>query len=393
MTNSFCAPALLKNDNYTFEVLAEIEAKDIAFMNSFNETKTRHILELLSTKSAQFKIIKVASGNTPFLYFLLEILPISLEKIDQKEACFINKVGLKLLNLHKFSIAHPCFSMLYDFDFCFFDPYLVSDNLKIELIGRGIEKASTLLNISIVTIPFARPIANISHILLTQLGYTLPVQDFTMELDLPKIWTSFDDYLISLKKKYHKRAQNIIDKGKNLSYKNLSLDEIKLYNNTIFELYKQVISTQKFVADTAQHNHFVILKEIYKDDFMLEGIFSAEKLIGFNSYFIENQKVLVHYIGFDYSQNELFDIYFNILFRNVKVGINLGKQSINFGRTSLEAKASLGAKPKYHSNYFKTFGLTKILASQVIKQVKSHETNAWKSRQPFKNEVLVLEEA
>ena len=36
--------------------------------------------------------------------------------------------------------------------------------------------------------------------------------------------------ITSLKKKYYKRAQNILDKGKILNYKNLSLDEIKQYN-------------------------------------------------------------------------------------------------------------------------------------------------------------------
>jgi hypothetical protein len=388
MNNRLCTP-LDANNNYNYELLSALSATDINWIVKHDTTKAAHIQALLASKSQCFNVIKVTKNQTAYIYFLFEILPISLDQIDKKNLSFINKVGLKLLKCHQFKLAFPAFSMLYDFDFCIADVTLVTESLKLELIASAIESVNTKQDLSIVTFPIQGISSQNTHQLISQFGYELPIQDFTMELDLDPEWTNFDHYLATLKKKYFKRANAIILKGKGLEFKALSLAEIIKNNDKINALYLQIVKAQAFVANTALPNHFVILKEIYKEDFVLEGIFVNGKMVGFSSYFIQNQQLSVHYIGLDYSQNDTFDLYFNILFRMVQIGIETKKTCINFGRTSLEAKASLGAKPKYLSNYFKTFGLTKIIEKQIIKQAKSIESNAWKTRNPFKNEILI----
>ena len=159
MKDIFCAPFHSKNNKYTFEILKELQIEDIVWMENLDFPKAKHIQVLINSSNSQFKIIKVTENKLNCLYFLFEILPISINEINQNDLSFINKIGLKLLKCYKFNLAHPSFSVLYDFDFCISDTSKVTENQKIELIAETIDTISSTLDVSIVTYPIQSEIS------------------------------------------------------------------------------------------------------------------------------------------------------------------------------------------------------------------------------------------
>lgn len=392
MRPPFC-PLNKTTQKYSFETLKKLSSTDIEWISNYNLVKSKHITQIIKNNPEQYRIIKVSTNAVPILYYLLEIIPIDINEIYTQKQNLWGKISAHLLSWHKFNIAHPTYSVLYDFDFCVYNPEFVDDNLKVSLIAQSLDKIACKLDINIVTLTGNTNMSPFTLATIEKLGFEQPIQDFTMELILSKEWFHFDDYLASLKRKYLKRAQNIRQKANELNFVKLSLEAIKHNADLINKLYLQVLQSQKFIAGTAHIDHFSQLKEIYNEQFELEGIYHNNNLIGFISYFNFNNELCIHYIGLDYSQNETFDIYFNILFRTIELGISLKKNTINYGRTSLDAKASLGANPSFKNTYMKTFGITKLIKNQIIKQLESLESNSWKTRKPFKTDISVLEEA
>ena len=92
----------------------------------------------------------------------------------------------------------------------------------------------------------------------------------------------------------------------------------------------------------------------------------------------------MYYVGFDYDANATCQLYFNLLFSGLERAIQLKKKTLKMGRTSFDAKASLGATA--HSvdysiklSHLKTFILRKFGA-----YFTSLEDKRWKQRNPLK---------
>jgi hypothetical protein len=390
MKANFCLiqPA---GNNYKYEIIEKFNQNDIEWLEKQNIITAKHLQIILNNSKGQHKIIKISNEKNTLLYFLLEIINLKLDELKPQKQGFFAKINAFFLKNHSLNVAIPTYSNLYDFDFCIADKSLINNDLKLVLIAQSLEILKNKLEFNIVAFQANANYNHTNKLELQSLGYETPIQDFTMEIDLAENWKSFADYQITLKKKYNKRAKDIRANGADLTYKNLDIVELKQYSAKMHGLYLSVIKSQKFIAGTAQLNYFVVLKEIYGDQFFAEGIFLNNEMVGFISYFIFEKYLDIHYIGIDYDFNEKHDIYFNILFRTIEIGINNKLLAINYGRTSLDAKASLGAIPKNKITYIKTFGLTKIIKNLLIKKAKSFESNTWKTRKPFKSETEIME--
>lgn len=393
MKSSFC-PLSKKKDKIHFQIIEKLNIDDLVWLKARDEKKASYLQYLHRSYPDKFKLIKMHDKDNTLLVFPLEIIHINLSELYQEKAGIIGSISKKLLSFCKFNIAHPTYSLLYDFDFSIADDRLINATDKHDLIIKGIEKISKELNINIVTIPTGSELNKYSEKLFKKEGYERPLEDFTMEMQVDAEWKCFEDYIAALKRKYSKRAVTIRKKGKDLTLKTLSLADIKAQEVHIYELYKQVVSKQKFLAGTAPQDHFTALKEAFGEDFVFEAQYDAEgNMLAFLTYFRSETILNIHYVGLDYAKNDALDLYFNLLFRAVEIGIKEQKCAINLGRTSLDAKASLGANPKMHYTYVKTNGLSKIVKRCAAHQVAKLENNSWKIRKPFKADVSVLEEA
>src|SRR5690606_23728288 len=86
-------------------------------------------------------------------------------------------------------------------------------------------------------------------------------------------WKSERDYTDDLSKKYrdqHKRARK---KNNDVTMRKLSLSEIIANNHKIYELYFNVAKNAPFNTFWLARNHFIALKELLRDKFLLYGYF------------------------------------------------------------------------------------------------------------------------
>jgi DNA-binding ferritin-like protein (Dps family) len=214
---------------------------------------------------------------------------------------------------------------------------------------------------------------------------TLP-DDLTMEMEIPDSWQNIENYAQNLSKKYRQRFKKIQTSAQNIDRKELNLEEIESNAQQIFKLYEQVVEQQSIRIGIVSPEYFVEMKRSMGDNFKIIAYLKEEKLVAFASYiFYENQTFEIHYIGFDYKENEAHQIYLNILFDGLVIGINTKQKSVELGRTARLAKASLGAKPVYlHSYYAMRLGLPAIVFGVLSYFFGNKMGEDWKNRNPMK---------
>lgn len=392
MKSIFCSTR--KSYKTYFQTLDKLSIDDLVWLKSRDALKASFLEHLIAKYPQRIKLVKVHDGENNLLFFPLETIQINLSELYEQKPGLLNSIGQKILSMCTFKIAHPSYSLLYDFDFSIANTDIVVASEKYSLMIKALESVAKELDINILTVPVGLHRSHTLEKVIQKEKFELPVQDFTMELNLEPSWKCFADYTNDLKRKYNKRAIAIRKKAEPLSIKSLGANELVQYQDRINQLYAQVIKKQKFIAGTAPQEHFIDLKNIYSDRFIFEAVFDPHgEMMAFISYFVESEQLQIHYVGIDYNSNEKYDLYFNLLFRAIEQGIERQKSNINFGRTSLDAKASLGANPKYRNTYVKTYGLSKLIKKCVAYHIAKLENNSWKLRKPFKNDASVLEEA
>jgi superoxide dismutase len=209
--------------------------------------------------------------------------------------------------------------------------------------------------------------------------------DVTMEITRRQHWNTFDDYLNDLTKKYFKRAKKIMQAFDGVVVKELSAAEILENAAEIERLYWNVVNKQKVRLGTINAAYLYELKEDLKQNFELHVLYCNHVMIGFYTYIFYNTEMETHYIGLDYSYNNIHKTYFNILFLSVQKMIERKYEKVELGRTSKEAKANLGAYPKQIFNYIKVKNpLAKITLQYFLKRFNRSENQKQLERSPLK---------
>jgi hypothetical protein len=167
-----------------------------------------------------------------------------------------------------------------------------------------------------------------------------------MVLALRDEWKSEQDYVNAMSKKYRTQFKRSRTKAKGIEKRELGLEEIKEQEDKLQELYLHVASNAPFNSFFLPKNHFSVLKEKLLADFMLFGYFMDGQLIGFKT-MISNGNVLdTYFLGYDDTIQKEKMLYLNMLYDMTSHAIHNGFSKIVFGRTALEIKSSIGAKPE-----------------------------------------------
>ena len=164
--------------------------------------------------------------------------------------------------------------------------------------------------------------------------------------------------------------------------KELCLEEIIEQEDKLQELYLHVASNAPFNTFYLPKQHFSVLKEKLLSDFMLVGYFLDEQLIGFKT-MISNGEVLdTYFLGYNDTIQKGKMLYLNMLYDMTSHAIHNGFSKIIFGRTALEIKSSIGARPE------EMVGLMKH-SSKLINRFLPFFFNylepktVWQERNPF----------
>lgn len=197
-------------------------------------------------------------------------------------------------------------------------------------------------------------------------------------------WSKEQDYFDALSKKYRDQYKRARKKADGIEKRQLSLSEIIEQEERIYELYYHVAENAPFNTFFLARNHFSALKENMGDAFRFFAYFEAGKLIGFNTLFQHDEVLETYFLGYDPSIQKEKMLYLNMLYDMVGCAIVNQFKYINFGRTAMEIKSSIGAVPinMYGFMEHQYTWINRHLSS--IFQLLEPEVS-WIQRHPFKS--------
>jgi len=213
-------------------------------------------------------------------------------------------------------------------------------------------------------------------------NYTFSTQP-NMIFEIHKEWTSEQNYIDALSKKYRDQYKRARKKADGIEKRKMSLADIQKYEDVIYDLYFHVAKNAPFNTFFLARNHFSFFKEIMKDNFLFYGYFLEEKLIGFNTLIRNGNAMDTYFLGYDETIQREKMLYLNMLYDMIAYSINHGFKTIVFARTALEIKSSVGAKP------VKMYGLithsNTLINHNIAKLFNYLEPKTdWQERNPFK---------
>lgn len=167
-----------------------------------------------------------------------------------------------------------------------------------------------------------------------------------MFLDLRAEWTQEADYVSALTKKYRDQYKRARKKADGIEKRQLTLAEVGQLANEIDTLYRHVADHAPFNTFFLAKNHFYSLKKELGDAFRFFAYFENGELIGFNTLIHHDEILETYFLGYDEKIQKEKMLYLNMLYDMIGCSIHNGFKRINFGRTALEIKSSIGAQPE-----------------------------------------------
>lgn len=209
---------------------------------------------------------------------------------------------------------------------------------------------------------------------------TLPV----MRFDLQPSWKKFDDYTAALSSKYRIRTKAARKKFGPIISELWNAEKIREYADEIDALYQRVFSKARFRLYRINTAYFIRLKIEFAEEFQFKVYLHQDKLIGFTTFFIGKNQSDAHLIGIDYSANKQFSLYQNMLYDYIESGIEAQTRSIDFGRTAMEIKSTIGAIPEESHVLVKL--RNPILNGLACLLMDSSTPDPWIQRHPFRED-------
>ncbi len=166
-----------------------------------------------------------------------------------------------------------------------------------------------------------------------------------MVLELAPTWQRYDDYLAGLTASYRKSAKNVVRDCSAAGYCVERLLDVDGHSKTLHDLYLQVHERQKFRLVTLAPEFVPALAQAFPDDFRVTVVRRDTEVAGFVTTLRDGDTAVGYYVGFDSAVNAKTPVYFRLLHAVVQDAIEMGCRRISLGRTALEPKARLGARP------------------------------------------------
>ena len=206
-----------------------------------------------------------------------------------------------------------------------------------------------------------------------------------MVFDIDENWGHFSDYLAAITSKYRVRAKRAFKKSAHLTFTELTLEEIDTRKDEYYEHYLEVLKGVNFSLFKLPKDYFVSLKRHLGDDFIFYIAEDSEKnLLGFYTLIRNKKELHAHFLGYDKDTNRECQLYLTMLYRMISFGIENRFDLIDFGRTALEIKSSVGAVPHNYELYLKhTNSLANLFVKPII-NILNRKTD-WEARHPYKS--------
>jgi len=180
---------------------------------------------------------------------------------------------------------------------------------------------------------------------LARFSYRPLETDPNMVLEISPRWRSYEDYLASLTSKYRKTARQIDKDVVTAGCTVEELIDVERHAETLHELYLQTHHNARFRPVTLPVTFLPTLAARLGQNFRCTVLRRDDQLLGFVTTVRDGDTAVGYNIGFDRKANAEFPIYFRLLEVVVDDAIKYGCRRLSLGRTALEPKARLGARP------------------------------------------------
>lgn len=168
-----------------------------------------------------------------------------------------------------------------------------------------------------------------------------------MVLTIDPSWRTYDDYLAALDAKYRRNAREQVKKLSAAGCVVEPLSELEAHAPRLHELYLAVHDNAAVRLVTLQPTYLPALAQAAGDNFRCTVIRRESEILGFVTAIRDGETALGYYIGFDREAAATgLPIYLRLLHATIADAISWGCRGLSLGRTALEPKAALGAKPQ-----------------------------------------------
>lgn len=181
---------------------------------------------------------------------------------------------------------------------------------------------------------------------LRNFSYRLAETDPDMVLELPPAWRSLDDYLARLDAKYRNAFKQVFKKLTEAGVTLEPLSDLAPHAGRLHELYLAVQANAALRPVTVPATYLPGLAACARDGFRCTVARKGGEVVGFITTLRDGEMAVGYHIGFDRAVAETgVPLYLGLLQTTVPHAIDLGCRRLSLGRTALEPKARIGAKP------------------------------------------------
>lgn len=220
---------------------------------------------------------------------------------------------------------------------------------------------------------------------LSRFSYRELETEPNMVLEISPKWKSYDDYLASLTSKYRKQAKQIEKEveAAGCTVTEIKSDEIAIQAEQLHALYLQTHKNARLRLVTLPVAFLPTLARELGDDMRFTVLKRGETLLGFVTTVKDGETAVGYYIGFDRAANADIPIYFRLLQAVIDHAISLGCTRLSLGRTALEPKARLGARPDPMRVWIRhRIPMLNLVVRGLLHTIDDHEEPP--ERNPFK---------
>jgi predicted N-acyltransferase len=204
---------------------------------------------------------------------------------------------------------------------------------------------------------------------------------------LPLSFRSFDEYLAAMNTKYRTRAKRAFKKAAPLERRQLSLREVQQAQAHLHALYTSVARRSGFHWVDLHEDYLLALQYHLRDTFHCIGWYRERQLVGFHTALENGATLEAHFLGYEEAVNAEYQLYLNMLYDLVRLGIERGCERVVFGRTALEIKSSVGAQPEESHLYLRMqHRFVRRVSAPLLRYLIPQEH--WVQRHPFKQGYL-----
>lgn len=173
-------------------------------------------------------------------------------------------------------------------------------------------------------------------------------------------WKDIDAYYHDLRSRYRKKINQVLAGSQSLRVEKFNREDIIGHQARIMELFTEILNSSSYNLLHPEFNFFSELQEIDELDYHLCGVFDDEELVAFYSWFNYNNTTEGHYLGYEKSKNQEYDLYKFILLKLVEQAIQNNSDKLYLGRTATIVKADLGAE-----------ALTSLVSVKLFSKIRS----------------------